>query len=51
MTSLLFLTQKTNYKRHSIYYIKYLKYIIWKLLQKKMKVFLLERITQEQKLL
>jgi hypothetical protein len=39
MTSLLFLTQKTTYKRQSIYYIIYLKNIIWKLPQKKMKVF------------
>ena len=39
MTSLLFLTQKTTYKRQSIYYITYLKNIIWKLLQKKTKIF------------
>ena len=39
MTSLLFLTQKTAYKRQSIYYITNLKNIIWKLLQKKTKVF------------
>jgi len=39
MTSLLFLTQKTTYKRQSIYYITNLKNIIWKLLQKKTKVF------------
>ena len=39
MTSLLFLTQKTSYKRQSIYCITYLKNIIWKLLQKKTKVF------------
>ena len=31
--------QKTTYKRQSIYYITYLKDIIWKLLQKKTKVF------------
>ena len=30
--SLLFLTQKTIYNRQSIYYITYLKNIIWKLL-------------------
>ena len=34
MTSLLFLTQKTVYKRQSIYYITYLKNIIGKLLKK-----------------
>jgi len=34
LTSLLFLTQKITYKRQSIYYITYLKNIIWKLLQK-----------------
>ena len=46
MTSLLFLTQKTTYKRQSIYYITYLKNIIWKLLQKKRKYLAsLERIT------
>jgi len=39
MTSLLFLTQKTNYRMQSIYYITYLKNIIWKFLQKKTKVF------------
>ena len=39
MTSLLFLTQKTTYKRWSIYYITYLNYIIWKLLQNKNKLF------------
>jgi len=39
MTSLLFLTHKTTYKSHSIYYIAYLKNIIWKLLQKKTIVF------------
>ena len=39
MTSLLFLTQTATYKRQSIYYITYLKNIIWKLLQKNMKVF------------
>ena len=33
-SSLLFLIQKTSYKRQSIYYITYLKNIIWKLLQK-----------------
>jgi len=38
MTSLLFLTQKTTYKRQSIYYITYLKFIIWKFLQKKTKI-------------
>jgi len=39
MTRLLFLTQKTICKRQSIYYIVYLKNIIWKLPQKKTKVF------------
>ena len=39
MTSLLFMTQKTTYKRQSIYCITYLKNIIWKLLQRKTKVF------------
>jgi len=39
MTSLLFLTQKTTYKRQSIYYITYLKNIIWKIATKKTKVF------------
>ena len=39
MTSLLLLTQKTICKRRSIYYIAYLKNIIWKLPQKKTKVF------------
>ena len=34
MNSLLFLTQKTTYKRQSIYYITYPTNIIWKLLQK-----------------
>ena len=38
MTSLLFLTQKTTYKRQSVYYIIYLKDTIWKLLHKR-KVF------------
>ena len=39
MTSLLFLTQKTTCKWQSTYYITHLKNIIWKLLQKKTKVF------------
>ena len=39
MTSLLFLTQKTTYKRQSIYYKTYLKNTIWKFQQKKAKVF------------
>ena len=39
MICLLSLTQKKTYKKQSIYYITYLKNIIWKLLQKKTKVF------------
>jgi len=39
MTSLLFATQKTICKKQSIYYIAYQKNIIWKLPQKKTKVF------------
>ena len=39
MISLLFLTQKTTCKRQFIYYITHLNNIIWKLLQKKTKVF------------
>jgi len=39
MTSLLFLTQKTTYKRQSIYYIAYLKNIILKFLQKRRMYF------------
>ena len=39
MASLLFLTQKTICKRQSIYYITYLKNLIWKLPHKKTKVF------------
>ena len=39
MNSLLFLTQKTICNRHFIYYIEYPKSIIWKLPQKKTKVF------------
>ena len=43
---LLFPTQKTTYKRQSIYYITYLKNITWKLLQKRRKYLVsLERIT------
>ena len=46
MTILLFPTQKTTYKRQSIYYITYLKNIIWKLLQKRPKYLVsLEQIT------
>ena len=48
MTGLLFLTQKTTYKRQSIYCITYLKNIIWKLLQKRRKYFVsLERMNDE----
>jgi hypothetical protein len=39
MTSLLFLRQKTICKRQFIYYIEYPKNMIWKLPQKKTKVF------------
>ena len=39
MISLLFLTQKTTCKRQFTYYTAYLRNIIWKLLQKKTKVF------------
>jgi len=52
MISLLFLTQKTTCKRQFIYYITYLKNIIWKLLQKRRRyLVLLGKIIYEQKLL
>jgi len=52
MTSLLFLTQMTTYKRHSIYYITYLKNIIWKLLQKRREYLVsLERINLRTKII
>jgi len=46
MNSLLFLTPIATYKGQSIYYITYLKNIIWKLLEKRRKYLVsLERIT------